>query len=215
MPPEWLVAATSKPLPGVFHHLEGPLNHWGYLAVGAFLFLEDFGVPLPGETMLIAAALYAGTGQLNVWMVGLVGFVAAVLGDNVGFVIGHFGGRRLIDRFGKYVFLTPKRFDRAEAFFVRHGSEVVAIARFVEGLRQLNGIIAGTVGMHWRKFILFNAVGAALWVATWTSLGYLAGSHVETISRYFNYFAIAGVVTAIAFVIVHLRRRRRHKRSAT
>jgi membrane protein DedA with SNARE-associated domain len=215
MPSGWLFAATSKPLPGVFHHLEGPLRHWGYLAVGAFLFLEDFGVPLPGETMLIAAALYAGAGHLNVWVVGLVGFVAAVLGDNVGFVIGHFGGRRLIDRFGKYVFLTPQRFDRAEAFFVRHGSEVVTIARFVEGLRQLNGIIAGTVGMHWPKFILFNAVGAALWVATWTSLGYLAGSHVETISRYFNYFAIAGAVTAIAFLIVHLRRRRKHKRASS
>jgi membrane protein DedA with SNARE-associated domain len=113
------------------------------------------------------------------------------------------------------VFLTPQRFDRAEAFFVRHGSEVVTIARFVEGLRQLNGIIAGTVGMHWPKFILFNAVGAALWVATWTSLGYLAGSHVETISRYFNYFAIAGAVTAIAFLIVHLRRRRKHKRASS
>lgn len=213
--PEWLVAAASKPLPGVFHHLEGPLHHWGYLAVGAFLFLEDFGVPLPGETMLIAAALYAGTGHLNVWLVGIVAFAAAVAGDNVGFLIGHFGGRTLIDNYGKYVFLTPDRFDRAEAFFVRHGGKVVTIARFVEGLRQLNGIIAGTVGMHWRKFLLFNAIGAALWVATWTSLGYLAGSHVETIAHYFNYFAIAGAVVVAALIVVHLRRRRRHKTASS
>ena len=213
--PDWLVAATGKPLPGVFHHLEGTLHHWGYLAVGAFLFFEDFGVPLPGETMLIAAALYAGAGHLNVWVVALVGFVAAVLGDNVGYLIGHFGGRALIERYGKYVFLTPARFDRAEAFFVRHGGKVVTIARFVEGLRQLNGVIAGTVGMHWRRFVLFNAVGAALWVATWTSFGYLAGSHVETISRYFNYFAIAAGVVVAAFLVWHLRRRRRHRRDAT
>jgi membrane protein DedA with SNARE-associated domain len=213
-PPSWLVAAASKPLPGVFHQLEGPLQHWGYLAVGGFLFLEDFGVPVPGETMLIAAALYAGTGHLNVWLVALVAFVAAVLGDNVGFLIGHFGGRALIDRYGKYVFLTPKRFDRAEAFFVRHGGKVVTIARFVEGLRQLNGVIAGTVGMHWRKFILFNAIGAALWVAAWTSLGYLAGSHVEAISKYFNYVAIAGAIVAIGLVIWHLRRRRKHRRAS-
>src|SRR5205823_2670307 len=145
-----------------------------------FIFFEDFGVPLPGETMLIAASLYAGVGGLNVFLVGLIAFVAAVAGDNVGYAIGRFGGRELIERFGKYLFLTPDRLDRAEDFFNRHGGKVVAIARFVEGLRQLNGIIAGVVGMHWAKFLVFNALGAALWVATWTTLGYLAGNHVET-----------------------------------
>ena len=211
--PDWLLAATGKPLPGVFHHFEGTLNHWGYLAVGGFLFVEDFGVPVPGETMLIAASLYAGAGHLNVWLVALVGFLAAMLGDNVGFAIGHFGGRELVERYGRYVFLTPRRFDRAEAFFVKHGGKVVTIARFVEGLRQLNGIIAGTVGMHWRRFVVFNALGAALWVGTWVSLGYLAGSHVETISRYFTYVVVAAAVVVVGLVIWHLRRRRQHKRS--
>lgn len=213
-PPAWLVAAASKPLPGVFHHFEGTLHHWGYLAVGAFLFLEDFGVPLPGETMLIAASLYAGAGHLNVWLVGLVGFAAAVLGDNVGYLIGRKGGRRLIERFGKYLFVTPARLDRAEAFFEKHGDQVVAIARFIEGLRQLNGVIAGTVEMPWRRFLLFNVLGAAVWVATWTSLGYLAGNHVETIARYFTYFAIAAAVLFLGVVAWHLRRRRKHKRAA-
>jgi len=213
-PPAWLVAAASKPLPGVFHHFEGTLHHWGYLAVGAFLFLEDFGVPLPGETMLIAASLYAGAGHLNVWLVGLVGFAAAVLGDNVGYLIGRKGGRRLIERFGKYLFVTPARLDRAEAFFEKHGGQVVAIARFIEGLRQLNGVIAGTVEMPWRRFLLFNVLGAAVWVATWTSLGYLAGNHVETIARYFTYFAIAAGVLFLGVVAWHFRRRRQHKRAA-
>lgn len=212
--PEWLVVAASKPLPGPFHHLEGTLHHWGYLAVGLFLFLEDFGVPLPGETMLIAAALYAGAGHLNVWLVAIIGFAAAVLGDNVGYAIGRKGGRRLIERFGRYVFVTPARLDRAEAFFEEHGGKVVAIARFVEGLRQLNGIIAGTVEMPWRRFVFFNVIGAALWVATWTSLGYFAGNHVETISRYFTYFAIAVVVLVIVVVSWHLHQRRKHKRAA-
>jgi membrane protein DedA with SNARE-associated domain len=213
-PPGWLVAAASKPLPSPFNHLQGTLHHWGYLAVGLFLFLEDFGVPLPGETMLIAASLYAGTGHLNVWLVAIVGFAAAVLGDNLGYVIGRKGGRRLIERFGKYVFVTPTRLDRAEAFFENHGGKVVTIARFVEGLRQLNGIIAGTVEMPWRRFLFFNVIGAALWVATWTSLGYLAGNHVETIAHDFTYFAIGVAALAVVVVLWHLRQRRKHKRAS-
>ncbi|MDQ1705983.1 MAG: hypothetical protein QOF18_2349 [Frankiaceae bacterium] len=209
-----LLAATSKPLPGVFHSLEGTLHHWGYLAVAGFLFFEDFGVPLPGETMLIAASLYAGAGHLNIWLVALVGFLAAVLGDNLGYLIGRKGGRELVEKFGKYLFVTPERLDRAEAFFSKHGGKIVVIARFIEGLRQLNGIIAGTVEMPWRRFLLCNALGAAMWVAVWTSLGYLAGNHVETISRDFTYFAIGAGVLLVAFIVWHVLRRRKHKRAA-
>jgi membrane protein DedA with SNARE-associated domain len=204
-----VAAASAKPLPGVFHRFEGTLHDWGYLAVGGFIFLEDFGIPLPGETMLIAASLYAGAGHLNVFAVGLVAFLAAVAGDNVGYAIGRFGGRELVERYGKWVFLTGDRLDRAQKFFERHGGKIVAIARFVEGLRQLNGIIAGTVEMHWAKFLLFNAIGAALWVSIWTSLGYLAGNHVETVTHYFTYFAIGVGVVVAASIGWHLYRRRR------
>src|SRR3954466_13417132 len=101
MLPDWLLAAATQPLPGPFQHFEGWLHDWGYLAVGGFLFFEDFGVPLPGETMLIAASLYAGAGHLNIWLVGLVAFVAAVLGDNVGYLIGRKGGHRFVLRYGR------------------------------------------------------------------------------------------------------------------
>src|SRR4051794_3774307 len=106
---DWLLAAATKPLPGPFQHFEGWLHDWGYLAVGGFLFFEDFGVPLPGETMLIAASLYAGAGHLNIWLVGIVGFVAAVLGDNVGYLIGRTGGRDLVLEYGQAGFLNPGR----------------------------------------------------------------------------------------------------------
>jgi membrane protein DedA with SNARE-associated domain len=86
--------------------------------------------------VLIAAAIYAGAGKLNIVVVGVIGFLAAVLGDNLGFAIGHFGGRRLVLRLGRYVLLTPARLDTAERFFTRHGGKIVTIARFVEGLRQ-------------------------------------------------------------------------------
>ena len=208
-----VAAATAKPLPGVFHHFEGTLHDWGYLAVAGFIFFEDFGVPLPGETMLIAAALYAGAGHLNVFLVGLIAFVAAVAGDNVGYAIGRAGGRGLVERYGKWVLLTADRLDRAEKFFERHGGKVVSIARFVEGLRQLNGIIAGTMEMHWARFLLFNAIGAAVWVGVWTSLGYVAGDHVETVAHYFTYFAIGLAVVVVAVVGWHLHHRRTRRRS--
>jgi membrane protein DedA with SNARE-associated domain len=206
-----ILADSHKQLPGAFNALEPTLRHYGYLAVGGVLFLEDFGVPLPGETMLIAAALYAGTGSLNIWLVGLVAVVAAVAGDNVGFAIGHYGGRKLIDRFGKYVLLTPKRLDKVEDFFRRHGSWVVVIARFVEGLRQANGLIAGTVEMPWLKFFAANVVGAIGWVAVWASLGYFAGNHVSTISKYATYVAIGIAVLVVLAIARHLIAHRRER----
>jgi membrane protein DedA with SNARE-associated domain len=199
-------------LPGVLQTLEPTLDNYGYLAVGGLVLLEDFGVPVPGETILIVGAVYAATGRLNILLVGLIGFIAAVMGDNVGFAIGHFGGRPLVERFGRYILLTPERLDKATGFFDRHGGKIVTVARFVEGLRQANGIIAGVTGMHWARFLAFNALGAALWVAVWTSVGYFSGSHIDTIyndaTRYDTYLAIAVGVLILAYIARRLRKRR-------
>jgi membrane protein DedA with SNARE-associated domain len=209
------MAAADMPqhLPGVLHSLEPTLNHFGYLAVVGLVLIEDFGVPVPGETVLILAAVYAGAGQLNVLLVGLLGFLRAVIGDNVGFAIGHFGGRPLIERYGRYIFLTRERVDRATGFFERHGGWIIVVARFIEGLRQANGIIAGLSGIHWTKFLAFNAIGAALWVATWTSVGYLSGSHInsiyDTATHYSTYVAIALGALLFASLARHLARVRR------
>jgi membrane protein DedA with SNARE-associated domain len=199
-------------LPGVLQTLEPTLDNYGYLAVAGFVLLEDFGVPVPGETILIMGAVYAGTGRLNIVLVGLIGFVAAVIGDNVGFAIGHLGGRRLVERFGRYILLTPERLDKTTDFFERHGGKIVAVARFIEGLRQANGIIAGITGMHWAKFLAFNALGAALWVTVWSSVGYFSGSHINTIysavTRYDTYLAIALGVLVLAYIARRLWKRR-------
>jgi membrane protein DedA with SNARE-associated domain len=213
-------AGTPQHLPGVLHSLEPTLNHYGYLAVAGLVLLEDFGVPVPGETLLILGAVYAGAGRLNIFLVGLLGFLGAVVGDNIGFAIGHFGGRRLVERWGKYIFLTPERLDKTTRFFERHGGKIIVVARFIEGLRQANGIIAGTTGMHWARFLFFNAVGAALWVAVWTCIGYFSGSHInsiyDTATKYSTYLAIAVgllVVLWIARRIWRSRAARRKERS--
>ena len=212
------LANSPPPLPGFLNALAPTLQHYGLWAIGLLIMLEDFGVPAPGETILIAGAIYAGAGRLNIVAVGVVGFIAAIIGDNIGFAIGHFGGRALALRWGKYVFLTAERLDKAERFFDRRGAIVITFARFVEGLRQANGIIAGITGMHWLRFLIFNAIGAALWVGTWVSIGYFAGSHIGTIYHYVNlysyYVLIALAVVILGYVIWHLRRRRRRRAAA-
>jgi membrane protein DedA with SNARE-associated domain len=204
-------------IPGLIGALAPVISQYGYGAVALLVLLEDFGVPVPGETTLIAAAFFAGIGQLNIVVVVLVAFAAAVIGDNIGFAIGHFGGHPLVERYGKYVFLTKERVDKAEAFFNKHGGKVVIVARFIEGLRQLNGILAGMSEMRWRKFLPFNAIGAALWVGVWASAGYFGGNHLDTFLRYQKYFSIVIGVLILAF-IVHLvikryrRKKARHSR---
>jgi membrane protein DedA with SNARE-associated domain len=203
---------TDTQLPGVFGDVQPLLEHYGYLGVGGMLFLEDFGVPVPGEIILIAAAVFAGAGQMNIAVVFVVAVLAAVIGDNVGFIVGHFGGRPLAERFGRYVFLTPERLDRAEKYFNAHGGKIVTIARFIEGLRQINGLLAGIAGMHWLKFLGYNALGAVLWVGTWCALGYLAGENIveifDAFERY-KWYVIGALAVVVAIVITRRRVRRR------
>jgi len=208
-----LATAAAQQLPGVLHSLEPTLDRFGYLAVAGLVTVEDFGVPVPGETVLIVGAVYAGAGRLNILLVCLVGFLGAVAGDNASFAIGHFGGQQFVKRYGHYVFLTPERVARATGFFERHGGKIIVIARFVEGLRQANGLIAGTSGMRWMRFLLYNAIGAALWVGAWSAVGYFSGSHINSIyaaaTRYDTYLALAAGVVLVTFVSYRVVRRRR------
>ncbi|MCS0604834.1 DedA family protein [Streptomyces sp. LP11] len=205
----------STPLPGPLEHLAPLLGHYGYWAVGAVVLVEDFGVPAPGETILLAAGVYAGAGRLDIVAVAAVAFAAAVVGDNIGYLVGRAGGRAFVHRWGRYVFLTPKRFAAAEAFFGRHGGKIVTVARFVEGLRQANGIIAGTSGMRWRRFLAFNALGAALWVGVWATLAYLAGDHITTVYdeiKHYQLYVVASVAALLAALVTRHLLRRRHER---
>jgi membrane protein DedA with SNARE-associated domain len=201
--------------PGVLASLAPILASHGYLAVFGFLFIESFGAPVPGQTMLMAAGVFAGAGKLNVAGVAIVGFLAAVTGDNIGYLIGHLAGRGVVLRFGRYIFVTEGRLKKAENFFGRHGGKIVAVARFIEGLRQLNGIVAGIVGMPWRRFLACNALGAMAWVGVWTSVGYLAGGHLTVIHQQFHRYQALVLLVAGAIVlaaVLHWRGRRQRQR---
>jgi len=192
------------------------LDRYGYLAVFGAILLEDFGVPMPGETLLIAGAILASQGDLHIVPLVLIAWTAAVLGDNIGYAIGRLGGRELVVRYGRYVFLTEKRLKRAETFFHRRGGLIVLVARFFEILRQLNGIIAGIMSMSWWRFFTFNALGAALWVGFWSSLFFLAGREAGKLAALFKRYELfiiggAGIALAsLAFFLVR-RYRKRHE----
>lgn len=199
-------------MPQVVQDLAPFLDRYGYWAIFGSIFFEDFGVPLPGETMLIAGSFLAALGQLRIGWVMLLGFLGAVVGDNVGYAIGRFGGRKLVLRFGRFVFLDEERLERAEAFFGRHGGKVVTVARFVEGFRQLNGIVAGVSRMAWWRFLAFNVLGAALWVGAWGSVGYFFGGRIGAIVAVFKRFELyfilgAAVLIALALARYLLKRR--------
>ena len=201
--------------PGVpsFVHTFAPyVATWGYWWVVFFLGLESLGIPLPGETTLIAAAIFAGVGELNIFWLIAIAIVTAVVGDNIGFAIGNFGGERLLLRYGKYIGVTKKRLDRVNAFFNRRGPIVVVIARFIEGLRQLNGIIAGMSTMRWPRFLIFNITGAVIWVIMWSTVGYYGGSHINTLLKYQTYVSIAFGVLVVALLARHFVKRRKERR---
>jgi membrane protein DedA with SNARE-associated domain len=204
---------VTPPLPGPLAHLAPLLQHDGYGAVFLLVLLDNMLIPVPGQTILIAAAVYAGAGRLNIVALMAVALVAAILGDWVGYLIGRSGGRALVQRFGRYLLLPPDRFARAEDLFARHGGKVVTFARFIDGLRQTNGVLAGATRLPWRRFALFNALGAALWVGVWAGAGYAAGTDVGPIyalvSRYQLYVLAAVVAVVVCVIARQLVRRRR------
>ncbi|TWF96702.1 DedA family protein [Kitasatospora viridis] len=199
--------ATTPELPGPLAALAPFLEHYGYLAVGLLVLLDNAALPVPGQTVLILAAVYAGAGRLSLAGVVTVALAAAVLGDSLGYLLGRSGGRALVHRWGRYVGLTAARQQKAEEFFTRNGGKVVVVARFIDGLRQTNGIIAGTTEMPWRRFLLWNTLGAVLWVGAWSSAGYLAGSDIGEVYHQALRYQLLLLAVAAALVIALVLRR--------
>ena len=181
---------------------------YGYFAVAFLVAVESFGVPLPGETIVVAAALYAGhTHRLSVWAIFAVAAVAAIVGDNIGYLLGRTGGERLIRRYGRYVRLDEAKLQVVRNLFDRHGAKVVFFGRFISILRTYAAFFAGTTRMPWRRFLIFNAAGGILWATLYTFASYGLGDTFRSIETELTVAFSAAAVLTIAAVIVVLRRR--------
>jgi membrane protein DedA with SNARE-associated domain len=184
--------------------LEHFVRHYGVVAVAVIVTFEALGAPLPGESLLIFAAVLAGRGEMSLPALLICAWAGAVMGDNVGYLIGRKLGRTAVARYGAKIGLTAPRFNAVEEVFARYGAATVAFARFVNVLRQLNGVVAGTLGMNWWRFLLFNALGAALWVATWVLGAFYLGEHASGIARLARHVGVVGGLLAAAVLLVAL-----------
>ncbi len=189
------------------HDLTHLLSTYGYWAVLVFVAIESTGIPFPGETMLLAAAIYAGTTHhLALPFVIAAAAAGAILGDNIGFWVGREGGYRLLRRYGKYIRLDEHKLKLGQYLFKKHGAKVVFFGRFVAVLRAWAAFLAGTNRMPWGRFLIFNAAGGILWAILYGIGGYLLGNNVHRLT---GPVGIAFVVVAALLIIagfVYLRR---------
>lgn len=181
----------------IFELLRGFFDEHGYWTVFCALLLENAGVPVPGETILLFASFLAfSEKELHVPLIILVGIAAATIGDNIGYLIGHRGGRRLLERY-KHVFrIKQTLINRGEALFAKHGHLTIFFARFVFGMRIIAGPLAGVLRMPWKQFALFNFLGATVWVTVITAVGYKFGEHWGKLVK------VMGRVNLIIFIVV-------------
>lgn len=176
---------------------------YGAFAVAGVVGLESMGLPLPGEAILIAAAIYAGkTGGLNIAEVIAAASAGAIVGDNIGYWMGREIGFRLLIRYGSYVGLTEPRIKVGQYLFQRHGGKIVFFGRFVALLRVLAALLAGVNRMSWPRFFIANAAGAILWATLFGLGAYTLGEQVEHLTKPAAIaLAFAGLVAVIAWVL--------------
>jgi membrane-associated protein len=168
----------------ILDFLRNAVVQYGYWAVGGALLAENAGIPVPGETILLLACfLTYSEPDLRLRWIVLVATIAATLGDNLGFAVGYYGGRPLLARYQALFRIRNRTLERGEELFARYGAVTVFFARFVFGLRIIAGPLAGVLRMPWRKFMVFNFFGAALWVTVIAGAGYLFGQHWERLQQ--------------------------------
>ena len=171
---------------------------YGYATVFFGVFLENTGVPVPGETMVLAGGALAHFGHLSLLPVIGVAIVAATFGDNLGFAIGRRGGRALLVKYGGRIGIRRAHIGEFDRYFERHGAKTVLIARFVTGLRVFCAVLAGGSGMPWRTFLVFNAAGAVLWSTTIALVGYFLGKSWQLIERLIGGAGLAALLVVVA-----------------
>lgn len=190
------------------HHMVDILRqaivHYGYWAIAVALLLENTGIPVPGETVLLLASFLAySEHELQLSSIIIVGTVAATLGDNLGYAVGRRGGRPLLERYRELLCIRPATLERGDRLFAQYGAVAVFFARFVFGLRIVGGPLAGVWRMSWKKFLLFNFLGASLWVTAVATVGYLFGRHwarlVQDLKRLDITVAIVVLLAAFYF----------------
>ncbi|MFZ0319620.1 MAG: DedA family protein [Candidatus Sulfotelmatobacter sp.] len=209
------LAQDDNFFPIMTHHilelLRGALVHYGYWAVAALLLLENAGVPAPGETVLLLASFLAYSERdLRLGWIVVVATLAATVGDNIGYAIGNYGGRGVLERYRAVFRISDQTLARGESLFERYGAGTILFSRFVFGMRVIAGPLAGVLRMPWKQFAVFNFLGAAMWVSAISFAGYFFGGNWRTLTHFIKRVdLILAVVFVLAAAIVLWRNRKR------
>jgi membrane protein DedA with SNARE-associated domain len=183
---------------------------FGYPLLFVIVMCESGGLPVPGETGLITAAVLASQGKLKVEAVIALAAAGAIVGDNIGYLIGRKGGRWLLQRPGPFHRQRQQVLATGQPFFERHGAKAVFFGRFVLGLRVWASWLAGATRMHWRSFVLWNALGGITWATTIGLIAYFLGHSAGNVIEAFGFFGLAAVLVALGTgFVLHRRHRRR------
>jgi membrane protein DedA with SNARE-associated domain len=187
--------------------IHGLLHTYGLWVVFTLIMLESMGLPLPGETALMTAALYAGsTHRIDIVSVVLVAATAAIIGDNIGYVIGRSIGVRLVARYGRYIRLDEPRLKVGQYLFLRHGGKIVFFGRFVAFLRTYAALLAGMNRMSWPHFLLMNALGGICWATLFGGGAYLFGAQVKRVTGPASLLLLLAAIGLTAVGILFFRR---------
>lgn len=205
--------------------LRNLLGTLGYPAVSLFIMIESAGIPFPGETMLLLASFYAAVDHtLQIPIVIACAALGAIIGDNIGYLIGRTGGYALVQRFGHYVFLKPEHLQKAQNFFAKHGNKTVFFGRFFAILRAWAAFLAGVNRMPWPTFLFYNAAGGILWSIIFGLLGFYSGrivhdnfGAVEQLAKTISWggTALIAALVIAAYIFFRLRRKRRKEKHDT
>lgn len=198
--------ATRKACLLIGHIIDHIVSHWGYTAVFVLVGIESFGIPSPGETALIAAAVVAAKGDLNIVLVLVAAIAGGIIGDNIGFWVGRRLGFPLLCRYGSHIRIGPKRMKLMQYLFLRYGKRIVFIGRFVMILRAWEAFLAGADWMPWRRFAVVNAAAVVLWSCAWGlsafALGHASTNTIEWIASGISVL----VLVLLAYWYVYFRR---------
>ena len=186
---------------GVHIDIRALADALGYPAAALGILVESAGIPFPGETMLLAVAAYAAQGRLEIRLVVALGAVGALLGANLGYAVGYFGGRPFVERMGRFLRIGPSHFARSELFFARYGAATVLFARFVLGLRTWASVMAGMSRMPFWTFQLFSAIGGVAWAIAIGAFGFTLGANWDLVDRLIRYLGIGGLVLVAAVIV--------------
>jgi membrane-associated protein len=199
---------------GLFDLLRQFFDAYGYWTLIVVLLLENAGLPLPGETTLLFASFLAySERELHIGYIIATGIIACTIGDNLGYVIGYRGGRPLLDRYQRIFHIRARTIARGERLFARYGAVTIFFARFLFGMRIIAGPMAGVLRMPWKKFVLFNFLGASVWVTAISLVGYFFGSQWDFVIALVKRMNIV-VLAVVAVLILFLWWRRRQRRLA-